>query len=340
MKKFLVFLVVLITVLGTIVYYRIPKYHEINSVGFIFPESINDQTWGTEGYKAVLDIVQDYDTNFYIQENIDNEEKTKLVLNEFLHRDVSIIYGQGSMYEKIFNEYAKKYPDVHFVFTNGKSKHKNVSALNVEAYSMGFFAGYLASHESKTHKIGVIGAFDYQPEIKGFMDGAYYENKKTIIQASFVKTWEYNNDVGVITKKMIENDVDVFYPAADGINSEVMGIVKDYDRKAIGYITDQSYLGDFVLASTEQDISKLYQDIAREYSEGRLIGGTKYYGMKDNITSLHGYSPLVTSSTIEKMDKLIEEYKKTGKLPNGKKAPENNVNVYLESDTEKQRTSI
>ncbi|MFC6291963.1 type 1 periplasmic-binding domain-containing protein [Macrococcus epidermidis] len=134
---------------------------------------------------------------------------------------------------------------------------------------------------------------------------------------------------------MIENDVDVFYPAADGINSEVMGIVKDYDRKAIGYITDQSYLGDFVLASTVQDISTLYQDIAREYSEGRLVGGTKYYGMKDNISELQGYSPLVSSSTIEKIEKMIEEYKKTDKLPNGKKAPKNNANVYLEIDAEK-----
>lgn len=335
MKKFLVFLVVLFTVLGTIVYFKIPKYNEINSVGFIFPDSINDQTWGTEGYKAVLDIVQEYDSNFYIQENIDNEEKTKLVLNELLDRDVSIIYGQGSMYEKVFNDYAQKYPDVHFVFTNGVSKHKNVSALNIEAYSMGFFAGYLASRESKSHKIGVIGAFDYQPEIKGFMDGAYYENKKTIIQASFMKTWEYNIDVGVITKKMIENDVDVFYPAADGINSEVMGIIKEYDRKAIGYITDQSYLGDFVLASTVQDISKLYQDIAREYSEGRLAGGTKFYGMKDKISELHGYSPLVSSSTIEKMDRLIEEYKRTDKLPNGKTTPKNDINAYLELDAEK-----
>lgn len=335
MKKFLVFLVVLFTVLGTIVYFKIPKYNEINSVGFIFPDSINDQTWGTEGYKAVLDIVQEYDSNFYIQENIDNEEKTKLVLNELLDRDVSIIYGQGSMYEKVFNDYAQKYPDVHFVFTNGVSKHKNVSALNIEAYSMGFFAGYLASRESKSHKIGVIGAFDYQPEIKGFMDGAYYENKKTIIQASFMKTWEYNIDVGVITKKMIENDVDVFYPAADGINSEVMGIIKEYDRKAIGYITDQSYLGDFVLASTVQDISKLYQDIAREYSEGRLAGGTKFYGMEDKISELHGYSPLVSSSTIEKMDRLIEEYKRTDKLPNGKTTPKNDINAYLELDAEK-----
>lgn len=335
MKKFLVFLVVLFTVLGTIVYFKIPKYNEINSVGFIFPDSINDQTWGTEGYKAVLDIVQEYDSNFYIQENIDNEEKTKLVLNELLDRDVSIIYGQGSMYEKVFNDYAQKYPDVHFVFTNGVSKHKNVSALNIEAYSMGFFAGYLASRESKSHKIGVIGAFDYQPEIKGFMDGAYYENKKTIIQASFMKTWEYNIDVGVITKKMIENDVDVFYPAADGINSEVMGIIKEYDRKAIGYITDQSYLGDFVLASTVQDISKLYQDIAREYSEGRLAGGTKFYGMEDKISELHGYSPLVSSSTIEKMDRLIEAYKRTDKLPNGKTTPKNDINAYLELDAEK-----
>ncbi|WP_414044641.1 BMP family ABC transporter substrate-binding protein [Macrococcus equi] len=330
MKKFLLFLIVLISVLGTIVYIKIPKYQEIKSIGFIFPSSIHDQTWGTEGYKAMLDIVQEYDTNFYIQENIDSDAKTKVVLDKLIQRDVSIIYGQGSEYEKLFNAYAKKYPDVHFVFMNGKSKHKNVTALNLEGYSMGFFAGYLASHESKTHQVGVIGAFESQPEIKGFMEGAHFENKDTIIQASFVKTWGYHKDAQLLTKKMIENDVDIFYPAADGINSEVMSTVKDYNCKAIGYISDQSYLGDFVLASTIQDISGLYQDIAKSYTEGRLIGGTKYYGMKENITQLHGFSPLVSTSTQEKLEALIDKYKVTDILPNNKKSPEYKYKVYLE----------
>ncbi|MCE4955742.1 BMP family ABC transporter substrate-binding protein [Macrococcoides caseolyticum] len=331
MKHFLLFLVVLFTILGSIVYIRIPKYKEIESVGFIFPDSIHDQTWGTEGYKAVLDIVQKYDANFYIQENIDSDALTRQTLDEFVRRDVSIIYGQGSHYEKLFNEYAVKYPKIHFVFTNGKSHHKNVTALNIEAYSMGFFAGYLASRESKTHQIGVIGAFNYQPEIKGFMDGAYYENKNTVIQAAYVKTWAYHSDAIFIAQKMIDNQVDVFYPAADGINSEVMQIVKSYNKKAIGYISDQSYLGDFVIASTVQDISRLYQEIAKEYTEGRLVGGTKYYGMKENIAYLQGYSPLVSKETKDKMEELMQEYHSTNRLPNGKATPKNDKNAYLES---------
>ncbi|WP_414051149.1 BMP family ABC transporter substrate-binding protein [Macrococcus animalis] len=332
MKKFLAFVFVLIAVLSAIVYIKIPKYHEINSVGFIFPDSIHDQTWSTEGYKAMLDIVQEYDTNFYIQENIDTDDKTRVILNQLMQRDVSIVYGQGSQYEKLFNEYAVKYPKVHFVFTNGKSEHKNVTALNIEAYSMGFFAGYLASHESKTHNVGVIGAFDYQPEIIGFRDGAHFENDRTVVQATFVKTWGYHSDATLITKKMIENDVDIFYPAADGINTEVMGVVKDYDRKAIGYISDQSYLGDYVIASTIQDISKLYQDIAKDYSEGRLVGGTKYFGMRDDVTGVKSFSPLVTSETEEKMNQIMEDYIIKDVLPNGKKTPKYKDNSYIETN--------
>lgn len=331
MKKFLAFVFVLIAVLGTIVYIKIPKYHEINSVGFIFPDSIHDQTWGTEGYKAMLDIVQEYDATFFIQEAIDTDDKTRVILDQFMERDVSIVYGQGSQYEKLFNEYAVKYPKVHFVFTNGESKHKNVTALNIEAYSMGFFAGYLASHESKTHNVGVIGAFESQPEIKGFRDGVHFENKDTILQGTYVKTWGYHSDASLITKRMIENDVDIFYPAADGINSEVMSVVKDYNRKAIGYISDQRYLGDFVIASTIQDISQLFQDVAKDYTEGRLVGGTKYFGMKDKITGLNSYSPLVNSETQEKIEQLIEEFEQTGVLPNGKKIPKYDNDVYIES---------
>ncbi|MCU7556417.1 BMP family ABC transporter substrate-binding protein [Macrococcus capreoli] len=328
MKNFLIFLFVFLTILGAIVYMRLPSYKTINSVGFVFPYSIHDQTWGTEGYKAVLNIVQEYDTNFYIQENIDSDQQTRVVLDQLIDRDVSIIYGQSSRYEKIFNEYAEKYPNVHFVFTNGQSQHKNVTALNLEAYSMGFFAGYIASHESASHKIAVIAAFEDQPEVKGYIDGAHYENEKTQVQTKFVKTWGYHKDASLITKNMIKQKVDVFYPAADGINSEVMNVVKEYDRKAIGYISDQSYLGDFVIASTVQDISHLYQSIAKDYSEGRLKGGTYFYGMKDNISGLSGYSPLVNSATSQKMERLIKQYKSTGMLPNGKKSLQTEDDIY------------
>lgn len=332
MKNFLAFVVALVLILGTIVYIKIPDYQDINSVGFIFPDSIHDQTWGTEGYKAMLDIVQKYDTNFYIQENINTESETRRVLEQFINRDVSIIYGQGSEYEHLFNEYAKNYPKTHFVFTNGVSKYKNVTALNIEAYSLGFFAGYFASHESKTKQIGIIGAFDDQPEIQGFKDGAHYENKQTVVQAAFVETWSYSSLAAPLAKKMIQNEVDIIYPAADGINSEVMQTVKDYNKKAIGYISDQSYLGDFVLVSTMQDISTLYQEVALSYSEGRLVGGTQKYSMKDKIAKLSDFSPLVSNKTVEHMNELIDEYLKTGKLPNGKKPPQTNLEVYLKDD--------
>lgn len=330
MKKLILIISALIILIGTLIYIKMPKYQEIKSVGFIFPDSIHDQTWGTEGYKAVLDIVQQYDTNFYIQENINTDKETRVVLNQLIQRDVSIIYGQGSEYEKVFNEYAAKYPDIHFVFMNGKSLHKNVTALNIEAYSMGFFAGYLASRESKTHQVGVIGAFDYQPEIKGFMEGARFENRNTVIQASFVKTWGYHSDAGLIAKKMIENKVDIFYPAADGINNDVMSIVKEYNRKAIGFITDQSYLGDFVIASTMHDISKLYQDIARDYTKGVLTGGTKYYGMQDDIAALKMNAPMVDAKTETKIKSLIDNYKATNRLPNGRKVDKDKKNSYIE----------
>lgn len=107
----------------------------------------------------------------------------------------------------------------------------------------------------------------------------------------------------------------LFIQAADGTNRDVMEVVK-VNQKAIGYISDQRYLGDFVIGSTTQNISKLYSDIADDYYEQRLKGGNKLYGMKDDITDLTGISSTVDKQFIDKLEEGIRTYKATNVLPN------------------------
>ncbi|MDJ1109078.1 BMP family ABC transporter substrate-binding protein [Macrococcus caseolyticus] len=311
------------------IYSFIPKHQEIRSVAYLSKESVHDQTWGTEGYKGLLNIIQTYDANFFIQENLKSDKAVMDTIRQFAERDVNIIYGQSSEFESVFNLAAVKYPKMHFVFLNGESRAKNVSSLNIEGYAMGFFGGMLAAHESKTKVLGIVGAFKGQPEIDGFIDGAHYEEKSAKVRTKYIKTWGYNGDAQACTIGLIDKEhADVIYPAADGTNRDVMKIVKARNKKAIGYISDQSYLGDFVIGSTTQNISKLYLDIADDYYEQRLKGGTQKYGMKNNITDLK-ISKSVDEVYVKKLKSDIQRFKVTGILPNKKLPPVYQESAYL-----------
>ncbi|UBH09284.1 BMP family ABC transporter substrate-binding protein [Macrococcus armenti] len=333
MKYKITLFIIVIALVSLCIYSFLPKHQEIKSVGYLSTESIHDQTWGTEGYKGVLNIIQMYDANFYIQENLKSDQAIMDAIDQFAARDVSIVYGQGSEFQNIFNKAAKKYPKMHFVFLNGKSKAKNVSALNIEGYAMGFFGGMLAAHESKTKVLGVVGAFKGQPEIDGFIDGAKYEHKETKVIVKYVNTWGYSRDAQKYTLELIKsNYADVIYPAADGTNRDVMEVVKVNHKKAIGYISDQRYLGDFVIGSTTQNISKLYSDIAEDYYEHNLIGGNKLYGMGNEIADLTGITQSVDKDFVNKLDDSIRAFKVTNILPNKKMPPTYNNNAYITED--------
>ncbi|WP_164993304.1 BMP family ABC transporter substrate-binding protein [Macrococcus sp. DPC7161] len=329
MKKIILFFSFFFLLLGILVYISYPKNQPMNTVAFMFPDNINDQTWGTEGYKAMQEIAQKYDANLYFEQNVNTESKIERQINLWAEREVNIIYGQGSEFEKSFNKFAKKYPNIHFVFLNGESQHRNVTAINIDGYAQGFFAGIVASRSSHTGNIGVIGAFKTQPEIKGFIQGAHYDNPNIKIIANYVGTWSYFRKSGQITKDMIQHDkVDVVYPAADGVSVESLLMVKAMNKKAIGYIMDQSHYGDFVLTSTIQNISTTYQDIADKYVRNNLLGGTKHYGMSENISTLGPISKKVDLKTKNDIATMIKHFKETNLLPDHKKLPQSDVHVY------------
>jgi transcriptional activator of comK gene len=182
---------------------------------------------------------------------------------------------------------------------------------------MGFFGGMVAAHMSKAHKVGVLAAYEWQPEIEGFYQGALAEDKNTKVSIEYVGNWDDQKKAAQLTDMLIQSGVDVLYPAGDGFNVPVVEQVKEHGLYVIGYVSDQSDLGkSTVLTSTVQQVDKLYEKVAEQYKNGTLKSGNLSYDFQDNVISLGKFSPLVEADYIKKLNKQIEVYKCTGKLPN------------------------
>ncbi|XJZ28174.1 BMP family ABC transporter substrate-binding protein [Bacillota bacterium Lsc_1132] len=314
MKRFGVVLLILL-VLGAC---SQPKSTgKLRNVGLLVPETVNDQVWGTKGFKGMLKIQSTYNVDIFYKEGMNSEAVVERAVKEFDQKGVNLIFGHGSEYAEYFNKISNKYPHIQFISFNGDGKNPNTTSLNFKGHAMGFFGGMVASHMSKSHKVGIIAAYEWQPEVEGFYQGALAANKQTNIDIEYVGNWDDSNKAIQLAEKMMKSGIDVIYPAGDGFNVPVIEKVKENGLYVIGYVSDQSDLGKTtVLTSTIQQVDALYEKVAEEYNNGKLKSGNLSFDFQDDVVTLGKYSPLVDKKFIQKMNKNIDTYKRTGKLPN------------------------
>jgi transcriptional activator of comK gene len=288
----------------------------LNKVGLLVPDTVDDQVWGSKGYQGLLKIQSRYNVDVFYKEGVDSIEAVKEAVKDFDRKGVNLIFGHGNEYAEYFNEIADEYSHIHFVSFNGDAREKNTTSLNFNSYAMGFFGGMVAGKMTKTNKIGVIAAFEWQPEVEGFYDGALYQNEHAEVTIKYVGHWNDNEKAFQQLENMLDDEIDIIYPAGDGYNVPVIEKIKDRQKFAIGFINDQSDLGEStVLTSTVQHVDKLYEMIAGKYNEGKLKRGNLFFDFQDGVISLGKFSPLIDYQFKEEINGYIETYIAKGKLP-------------------------
>lgn len=290
---------------------------KVEKVGLLVPETINDQVWGTKGYRGLLQIQSSLGVDVFFKEGMNSPKAVEDAVKEFNRKGVNLIYGHGNEYAAFFNKLSGKYPDIHFISFNGDARAKNTTSLNFKGYAMGFFGGMVASHMSETGRVGIIAAFEWQPEVEGFYDGAMFENPDMEVDIRYVGHWDDHKKALDVLDDVLSKGAEVIYPAGDGFNVPVIEKVKDTGNYVIGYISDQSDFGEStVLTSTVQHVDDLYELTAEKFNDGELDSGNLSFDFKDGVISLGKFSPQVDSDYRKKMNTYINTYKETGKLPN------------------------
>ena len=116
---------------------------------------------------------------------------------------------------------------------------------------------------------------------------------------------------------MIADNCDIIFPAGDSFSVTAIEIIKENGLYAIGYISDQSDLGDSaVLTSTIQHVDELYELVAEKFNNGEMESGNLSFDFQDDMISLGKFSPIVDQNFINELNAAVDRYKETGKLPN------------------------
>ncbi|MFD1735296.1 BMP family ABC transporter substrate-binding protein [Bacillus salitolerans] len=286
-------------------------------IGLLITDTVNDQVWGTKGYKGMLRIQSVFNIDAFYKEEMNHFEAVESAVEEFSKKGVNLVFGHGSEYAIWFNQLAPLYKDIHFVCFNGDVQGDNVTSLNFKANAMGFFGGMVAGEMTKTNKVGIIAAYEWQPEVNGFFEGAFYKNQDVQVDIKYTENWDNSEIALQLLEEMINSGVDVVYPAGDGFNVPLIARLKEKGLYAIGYVSDQSDLGqNTVLTSTVQHVDFLYELVVSEYNAGRLKSGNLYFDFEDKVITMGTYSPEVKDSLKNEINQAVTNYIETGKLPN------------------------
>ncbi|MGN1386937.1 MAG: BMP family ABC transporter substrate-binding protein [Bacillus sp. (in: firmicutes)] len=292
------------------------KEGKIENVGLLMSETINDQVWGTKGYRGLLQIASEYDVNVHFKEDIRSLMSAENAVKEFDKAGVTLLFGNGHEFAEYFSEIAKDYPHIHFVSINGEATEDNMTSLSFDGYAMGYFGGMVAAEMTESDEIGVIPAYEWQPEVKGFIDGAKYQNKNVTVHVSAVGDW---NDIdGGLQKfeEQLAEGADIFYPAGDGFNVPIIEKVKENGLFVIGYVSDQHDLGSkTVLTSTVQHVDQLFLYAAENFNKGTLESGNYFFDFKDGAVTLGEFSSVVPDDFVKKIQTYVQNYIQSGKLP-------------------------
>ena len=312
MRIMLVFLCITIIITGC----KQDNENQIQNVGLLLDGKIEDHEWNKKGYEGLRQIEEKFDVDVYYKENNTTEKDVLHSVDEFVKNGVNLIFGHGNIYGSYFQEIEELYPDVHFVYFNGGYSNEHVTSLNFNGHAMGFFSGMIAAEMSRTDKVGMIAAFESQPEIEGFYEGAAFHNSEVEIHVNYINNLDRIGEVTDIYNEMLHNNVDVFYPVSYSFSERIIKKAETDNAYAIGYIADQSDIApSTVLTSTVQQVEQLYEITAEQFNNNTLEGGLLVYDFPDELLSLSDFNTRVPERFQIYMENVIEEYKKTGLLP-------------------------
>jgi transcriptional activator of comK gene len=285
--------------------------------GMIVEGTIDSQPWNEKGYNGLLEIEEAFDVEVEVVENVQTEVEISKAVSDLVSSGTNLIFGHSSTFGEHFYRIATNYPDVHFVYFNGNYYSDNLTSMTFNSHAMGFFAGMLASEISTNNQVGIIAAYQWQPEIEGYYEGVKYQNPGTNVQMEFIYDWNDTNVAIQAYERMKANGVDVFYPAGDAFSEEVIKKASEDNLYALGFVSDQLKVEpNTVLTSTVQHVEQLYMLAAKQFNKGELEGEVLSFDFKDDYITMGEYSSEVPDYFREVLNKAIEKYKETGLLPN------------------------
>jgi len=260
-------------------------------VGFVFLGPIGDLGWTWTHNQGRLKLAKETGVQTVAVENVPEADKARIqsTIDRLIERGYNVIVGNAFGFSDAFLAAAKAHPNVVFLNGGGNTSAPNLESFNGRTYEPMYLAGMVAGKETKTNKLGFVGANPIPLvlwDINAFALGAQKVNPKAVVTVSFTGTWYDPVKEQAAAKALIEQGVDVLAQHQDTpgvqIAAEQAGI------KSIGFNADMSKSAPHANMTSEQFDWGVYlvKTINALKAGTWKSAGNSFMGISDGVVDL------------------------------------------------------
>ena len=261
-----------------------PEGEDKFKVAVLVPDTINDGSWGTNGYEAAKAVAEAYDGEFSYVE-IKSPSEVVTALTDYSERGFDIIFCHGSEYETNCTQVAPNYPNTYYAVSGGTTYTENITSIDFKTMEGAYLAGVVAAKMTETGKVATIGALELptiMDTMNGFKDGVEATDPNVECILSFTGS---NTDVAKARETVLalaNNGVDIMdihcNQASQGAYAAGMEIV-DKVKMIAGNGQMSADFPQLMIADTYTSYTNAFLTLAKDVANGEFKQGEGAYSV-------------------------------------------------------------
>lgn len=299
-KKTFISLVLVFLVLATLIPMAsasAPQQEEKFKVAFVYVAPIGDLgwTWAHEqGRLMVEEVFGDKVETTYI-ENVPEGPEAERVIRDFAQKGYNMIFTTSFGFMDPTITVAQEFPNIYFEHCSGYKTAENVATYFGRMYQPRYLSGLVAGSMTKANKIGYVAAYPIPEVVRGinaFTLGVRAANPKATVHVVWTNTWYDPIKEKEAADALLDEGCDIIAQHQD--TTEPQKAAQERGIYSVGYDSDmRAFVGDSVLTSPVWNWGIYYVRRVKEAMEGTWKSEAYWGGMKEGMTRLAPFSPLV-----------------------------------------------
>ena len=249
---------------------------------------VNDQSFNQSAWEGALDAKEKYNVEVnYIESKQESEYFSNI--ETAIDNESDLIIGVGFKLTDTIKDAAEHYPEQKFAIIDGTYEEipDNVSSIMFNEEQAGYAVGLIAAKTTKTNTVGFIGGMDI-PSCSnfyvGFEKAIKDENSNIKVLKQYANSFTDAAKGRAIAEQMVNDNADIIFTAAGGVNTGSFEVAKEKGIKTIGVDMPSNYISpNTIITSALKNVGVGVELTVNDLVEGKFTGGeVKMFDLSNN----------------------------------------------------------
>ena len=303
--------ILLVTIIGSILFFEPEPTKTLPKVGMIILGDIKQPGWNASHYEGLREACEILQVDLLVRDNV--PEWSGLCperIRELAGLGCSMIFLCSYSYAAESLETIKAFPHIAFATNSAEHHAHNITSYFVRIYQARYLEGMLAAMCSKNHILGYVAAMpnaEVNRGLNAFTLGAQSVDADVRVIVAFTGAWDDSKKEESLVRRMIlERGCDVFSYHQDDQTVPRIALAEGVD--VIGFNTRFDEDNDHLLTSIVCQWNTFYYNIIRRFMKGELnFSKNNWLGMDQGAVSLASFSRRVTPEMRRKLKRVKNE---------------------------------